>query len=148
MSVKIGNEYRYDDNYTCYSNALLTNFIEIDVIDKIWIDYRPRDWKFTEEENLKLPNRRKVSVEEEGKYQLEWMNENFTLNEALDILRLQGKISSNPNINISSNGRFLNEEDFLLDIKTLNEMNIKNLKISTIQIGGSKSKIYLEDKEY
>jgi hypothetical protein len=40
-------------------------------------------------------------VEEDGKYQIEWIYENFTFQEALVILRLQGKINLNENINVS-----------------------------------------------
>jgi hypothetical protein len=39
MSVRVGNDFPYDDDYICFSNGLLVNFIEIDVLDRIWLEY-------------------------------------------------------------------------------------------------------------
>jgi hypothetical protein len=64
MSVRTGYKFPYEDDYICFSEGLQHNYIQIDVIDRIWLDNPPRNCKFTEEENLKLPNRRKFSVEQ------------------------------------------------------------------------------------
>jgi hypothetical protein len=61
MSIRTGDRFPYDDDDDddiCFAERLQHNYIQIDVIDRIWSDYRPINWKFTEEENLKLPNRR------------------------------------------------------------------------------------------
>jgi hypothetical protein len=52
MLVKTGNKLRYDHEYICFSEGLLHDFIQIDIMDKIWLTYKSEDWKFTKYEKI------------------------------------------------------------------------------------------------